>query len=99
VRVRGDNAPPGAYSMAPQPGRPGYVCVRLYENAQQVAPEAYWAYDEYQIIVPYRADLQADIEANISEWLSTAQSLEMPENASAVAEMQEALNILLNGGM
>lgn len=88
MRVRGDNAPPGAYSMEPQPGKPGYVCVRLWEHARQVTEEQHWEYDEYQMIVPERAGLQADIEAHIDEWIATARSMEIPENATAVANMQ-----------
>ena len=95
MRVKGDNAPPGAYAIELQPGSPGHVCVRLFKNAQQVTTETHWIYDEFQLIVPYREDLGADIEAHINEWIATAQSMEVPGNASAVVDMQEALDILL----
>jgi len=95
MRVKGDNSPPGAYTVETQPGKPGFVCVRLYENAQQVTEETHWVYDEYQLVVPARDDLDADIEAHLDEWIATAQSLEVDGRASAVVDMKEALDILL----
>lgn len=95
MRVRGDNSPPGAYLVEPQPDKPGYVCVRMFENAQLITEETHWVYDEYQLIVPARDDLDADIEAHLDEWIATAQSLEVDGRASAVVDMREALDILL----
>lgn len=79
MRVRGDNAPPGAYSIESQPGMPECVCLRLYENAHEVAP--HWEYDEYRLTVRAREDLAADVEENFAEWLLTAKGMEHAQDA------------------
>lgn len=73
MKVLSRLAPPGAYVVEPQPGQPGKVCIRFFEGARKVVVETHWEYDEYQIIVPFKEDLAADIEANYSAWMAAAQ--------------------------
>ena len=40
MKVKGSKAPSGAYSMEPQPNKPGYVMMRFYENAAQAVTKA-----------------------------------------------------------
>jgi len=89
MRVKGD-MPPGAYSIESQPGKPGFACVRLYENAEEV--EAHWEYDEYRLTVPVRDDLPADVEAHYGDWLLTAKGMEHEQDA---LQQEAAANKLL----
>jgi len=90
MKVSGDFAPPGAFSIEAQPGMPGQVCVRLYENAREVAP--HWEYDEYHLVVPMRDDLAADLEENYADWLLTAKGMEHPRDALTTEERERSLS-------
>ena len=49
---------------------------------------------EYTFILPERSDLEADIKANMTDWLVTGRTLEVNEGASIVQDMKAALEIL-----
>ena len=96
MRVRGNQPPEGAYRIFPQPDKDGFVCIRFFENTQEVDvgvdggdPVVFYEYDEYELIVPDEPDLAANIEAHYEEWLLTAKSYS-PE-AMAAAEAAAAI--------
>jgi len=100
MRVRADQPPPGAYNIEQQPDKPGYMCVRLYENAAEVTkfdedarqPFTFWEYDEYMLIVPDRPTLAAEIKENFDEWMLTAKSFYPLESENAeLRQENEAL--------
>ena len=100
MRVIGDQAPPGEFDVHNQPGRPGHVWIRFFENVAQKTrhdemtgePHVFWEYDEYQVVARRTPTLEQDIEANLDEWVLSAKSFE-PE-ASRANELEHALDIV-----
>lgn len=96
MRVRG-NASPSAISVWAYPSKPGYVEVRLRENVTNVTranpttgqPATMFEYDEYTFVLEERDGLEADIQANMADWLATGREMEYDNNASAVRDMLE----------
>ena len=104
MRVRGDQSPPGAFSVENQPDRPGHKCVRFFENARNITETdegtgektTFWEYDEYMLCVPDRPGLIEAIETNFDEWLLTAKSHSLEAIAIAEAdELRQATDILM----
>ena len=106
MRVRANQSPPGAFHIEDQPDQPGHVCVKFYENAQEVTKYdqdtgeqfKFWEYDEYPLIVPASPELTGDIETNYNEWLLTAKS-HSPEAIAAaeIQDLRQAIEILADG--
>lgn len=103
MRVRGDLAPSGAFTLEPQPNRPGFVLVRFYENAveyQETRDDqttSGWAYDEYRLELRDTGSLEADIAENYEVYLNEAKAAEvtpesvirgLEENKAEKAEVQ-----------
>lgn len=88
MRVRGDNAPPEAYAIEPQPGRPGYACVRLFANPVHAGQGSHWAYDEYQIVVKDSPNLAAMVETHLAEWIQICRMREPVGNSTVYGELQ-----------
>ena len=80
----------------------GYVEVRLRENINEISvtdemsetPITMYEYDEYTFVLRESETLQAEIEANIDDWLITGRTLEVNENASIVQDMKAALEVM-----
>lgn len=73
----GDNAP-GTYSIEEQPKKPGYVLVRLFENAVPFTrtdgerEHSSYEYDEYTLELLNYDGLMADLVSNIGYYLNQA---------------------------
>lgn len=101
MRVRG-NVSPDVLHIEPYHPMDGYVEVRVRENINTLQitdevskqPVTMYEYDEYTFILPERSDLEADIKANMTDWLVTGRTLEVNEGASIVQDMKAALEIL-----
>lgn len=101
MRVRG-NVSPDVLHIEPYHLMDGYVEVRVRENINTLQitdevrkqPVTMYEYDEYTFILPERSDLEADIKANMTDWLVTGRTLEVDEGASIVQDMKAALEIL-----
>lgn len=101
MRVKGNVSPDvlGIEAFAPMPG---YVEVRLRENIKEIhvldemteAEITMYEYDEYTFHLRDKEGLQEEIEANMSDWLTTGRTLEINEGASIVQDMKEALGIV-----
>lgn len=93
MRVQG-NASPAAVAVESYWPMPGYAEIRLRENIRDITPTdvenptPLFEYDEYVIHVKEKDGLQAKIESNLAEWLTTGRMLEVNENASIVQDMK-----------
>lgn len=74
--------------------------IRFFENPEKVVKEetTNWAVDEYKLTVPYRKNLSATIESNLSAWLDAAKAQEgviipktMEERVTTVEEVVTTL--------
>ena len=74
MKVRGDRQPPGAFTAEKMPNKPGYVMVRLYENARAHEGEesAGWEYDEYRLILPDAPGLEMQIMEAYGAYMAEA---------------------------
>lgn len=70
---------------------PGMVEVRMRENVVQLSDTMY-EYDEYITHLKNRPDLKAEIESNLTDWMTTLRTLEVNENASIVAGMRNDIS-------
>lgn len=101
MRVRG-NMTPAVVAVEPYRPMPDQVEVRLRENIKEISvvdsmteqTVTMYEYDEYVFLLKDREGLQEDIEANLSDWLTTGRTLEINEGASLVQDMKAALEIL-----
>lgn len=52
--------------------------IRFWENPEEIVKEnaSNWAVDEYKLTVPWRKNLAASIEANLSVWMDMAKAQE-----------------------
>ncbi len=98
MRVYG-NSIPEAIQMEPYGIRTGLVEIRLRENIQQgEAPgtgDIFYCYDEYVFRLPEQPELEGEIRKNLKQWLLTGRMLETRENASALCDLRQALEIRL----
>lgn len=74
--------------------------VSLFDNIEEVEPkeeeEAVYKYDYYSVEVPYRDDLEAEVEESYEEWLEMAKGKDkMPEALDLEDRIQAAENTLL----
>lgn len=103
MRVRG-NVSPNVLDIEAFAPMPGYVEVRLRENIKTVivldtmgeteTKITMYEYDEYTFHLREKEGLKTEIEANISDWLTTGRTLEINEGASIVQDMKDALGIV-----
>lgn len=103
MRVRG-NVSPNVLDIEAFAPMPGYVEVRLRENIKTViVPDTMgeteteitmYEYDEYTFHLREKEGLKTEIEANMSDWLTTGRTLEINEGASIVQDMKDALGIV-----
>ena len=101
MRVKG-NVSPNALDIENYIPKPGYVEVRLRENINEVSVTdelsestiTMYEYDEYVFVLRDREGLQEEIEANVSDWLTTGRTLEINEGASILMDMKDALGIV-----
>ena len=69
MKVKGDNAPSGAFEVEPHPQKPGIAVVRFFENAQPFEEKSGdlttkgWEYDEYHLELPLYDNLALDVDA------------------------------------
>lgn len=89
MRVQGISTPAPVY-VETYLAKTGMARVWLRENIQQLEGRLY-EYDEYTAIVPEKANLTAEVEANLSDWLETLRSLEVDDRASLVVDMKTGL--------
>lgn len=96
MKVRGDNAPPNAFTIEEQPKKPGYVLVRFFEH---VAPFeetkdgltiSGYEYDEYRLELPSSADLFETILNRYDYFLSEAKRQD-PGAVDDITQIQLAL--------
>lgn len=108
MRVKRNDRPPTAFSLEPHPTQLGFVCVRFFENATQITLSTdsseseegnysvtLWAVDEYMLLVPNKAGLEAEIETNYDDWLITAKS-QHPQDVEN-ATLRQALSVITGG--
>lgn len=78
MKVKGSKAPSGAYSMEPQPNKPGYAMMRFYENVEEYTDDDFtgWQWDEYSVLVLNRDGLAAEVENNLAFWVQLAKDAE-----------------------
>lgn len=101
MKVKGDNAPSGAFEVEPHPQKPHVAVVRFFENAQPFEEKTGdlttkgWEYDEYRLEMPLYDGLTLDVAAAYDSYLAQAKAEEEsktePERmASSVASLQAA---------
>lgn len=101
MKVKGDNAPSGAFEVEPHPQKPGIAVVRFFENAQPFEEKSSdlttkgWEYDEYRLEMPLYDGLTLDVAAAYDSYLAQAKAEERSKNefemmASSVAILQAA---------
>lgn len=101
MKVKGDNAPSGAFEVEPHPQKPGIAVVRFFENAQPFEEKSGdlttkgWEYDEYRLEMPLYDGLTLDVAAAYDGYLAQAKAEERSKNelermASSVASLQAA---------
>ncbi|MEG1525240.1 MAG: hypothetical protein RRZ24_11005 [Clostridia bacterium] len=71
MRGKSKSAPAGAFVIEPIENHSGLVRIRFFADPKEVV-DTHWAYDEYQIVLPDRADLSDDISGNYETWLEAA---------------------------
>lgn len=101
MKVKGDNAPSGAFEVEPHPQKPGVAVVRFFENAQPFEEKSGdlttkgWEYDEYRMQMPLYNSLTLDVAAAYDSYLAQAKAEERSKNklermANSVASLQAA---------
>lgn len=101
MKVKGDNAPSGAFEVEPHPQKPGIAVVRFFENAQPFEEKSGdlttkgWEYDEYRLEMPLYDGLTLDVAAAYDSYLAQAKAEERAKNelermAGSVASLQAA---------
>lgn len=101
MKVKGDNAPSGAFEVEPHPQKPGVAVVRFFENAQPFEEKSGdlttkgWEYDEYLMEMPLYDGLTLDVAAAYDSYLAQAKAEERSKNklermANSVASLQAA---------
>ncbi len=101
MKVKGDNAPSGAFEVEPHPQKPGVAVVRFFENAQPFEEKSGdlttkgWEYDEYLMEMPLYDGLTLDVAAAYDSHLAQAKAEERSKNelekmANSVASLQAA---------
>lgn len=82
MKVKGDNAPSGAFEVEPHPQKPGVAVVRFFENAQPFEEKSGdlttkgWEYDEYLMEMPLYDGLTLDVAAAYDSHLAQAKAEE-----------------------
>lgn len=82
MKVKGDNAPSGAFEVEPHPQKPGIAVVRFFENAQPFEEKSSdlttkgWEYDEYRLEMPLYDGLTLDVAAAYDSYLAQAKAEE-----------------------
>lgn len=85
MKVRGDQAPPNAFTLEAQPKKPGYVLCRFYENVeafeetQDSLTISGYQYDEYHLELENAGSLSDDILNNYDAYLNEAKLKEAEE--------------------
>lgn len=101
MKVKGDNAPSGAFEVEPHPQKPHVAVVRFLENAQPFEEKTGdlttkgWEYDEYRLEMPLYDGLTLDVAAAYDSYLAQAKAeeeskTELERMASSVASLQAA---------
>ena len=101
MKVKGDNAPSGAFEVEPHPQKPHVAVVRFFENAQPFVEKTGdlttkgWEYDEYRLEMPLYDGLTLDVAAAYDSYLAQAKAeeeskTELERMASSVASLQAA---------
>nr|DAR07597.1 MAG TPA: hypothetical protein [Caudoviricetes sp.] len=101
MKVKGDNAPSGAFEVEPHPQKPGVAIVRLFENPEPFEEKQGeltlkgWEYDEYHLELPLYDALALDVAAAYDSYLAQAKAEERSKNelermANSVASLQAA---------
>lgn len=88
------------------PKKPGWVLIRLCENAEQISEEredgtteTWWEYDEYTLEMPKDDILESALKENLDAFLSAAKNLEeetlnkleMPNRVKSLKEENKSL--------
>ena len=81
MRRKADNPPPGAYVVEPMPGHPGMLRVRFFEHAEQITERTHWEYDEYDLVVPERDGIAAEVMVSYDTMLEQAKAVDEDFNA------------------
>lgn len=101
MKVKGDNAPSGAFEVEPHPQKPHVAVVRFFENAQPFEEKSGslttkgWKYDEYRLEMPLYDGLALDVAAAYDSYLAQAKAeeeskSELERMVSSVASLQAA---------
>lgn len=101
MKVKGDNAPSGAFEVEPHPQKPHVAVVRFFENARPFEEKTGdlttkgWEYDEYRLEMPLYDGLTLDVAAAYDSYLAQAKAeeeskTELERMASSVASLQAA---------
>lgn len=105
MKVRGDLAPSGLFSLEEQPKKPGHFLVRFYENAHPFSEErdghsaSGYEYDEYHLELTGYEGLADDIRSNYDGYLAQAKLLEaetktIPNLQQKVADLENEKTVL-----
>ncbi len=101
MKVKGNNAPSGAFEVEPHPQKPGVAVVRFFKNTQPFEEKSGdlttkgWEYDEYRMEMPLYDGLTLDVAAAYDSYLAQAKAEERSKNelermANSVASLQAA---------
>ena len=105
MKVRGDLAPIGAFTLEEQPKKPGHFLVRFYENIHPFSDErdgysvSGYEYDEYHLELAGYSGLADDISSNLDGYLAQAKLLEaetktIPDLKQKVSDLEDEKTVL-----
>lgn len=100
MKVHGDKAPTGAFSVERVP-RTGNALIRFYENPKEFSEtengttRTGWVYDEYHLELPYRETLAAEVEANMEVFLAAAKAKEAPTEGDRLYALESAMMAMM----
>lgn len=105
MKVRGDLAPSGLFSLEEQPKKPGHFLVRFYENVHPFSEErdghsaSGYEYDEYHLELTGYSGLTDDISSNYDGYLAQAKLLEaetktIPDLKQKVSDLETEKTVL-----
>lgn len=98
MKVRGDSAPPSAFTLEFVPKRPGKALARFYENPEQFESEEDgvtvrgWMWDEYHLELTDCSGLECDIAANFEDYIAQAKLLEA--ESKIIPDLQDKVSTL-----
>lgn len=75
----------------------GMVELRIRENVTEAGERGMYTYDEYVFRIPGSPGLSEMVEQDLDNWLATGRAMEAGENTTLVADLRNALDLIVPG--